>query len=69
MANMRYLPSKGTTREVGGMISTTSKKNTYSDVRMEMDRVTWEHSSAQGRLVVVASLHPCISGITAMPVP
>ena len=28
MANIRYLPSRGTTREVGGMISTTSRKNT-----------------------------------------
>ena len=28
MANIRYLPSRGTTRDVGGMISTTSRKNT-----------------------------------------
>ena len=28
MANIRYLPRRGTTREVGGMISTTSRKNT-----------------------------------------
>lgn len=40
MANMRYFPSRGTTREVGGMISTTSRKNTWREMRMEMLRVT-----------------------------
>ena len=40
MANMRYFPRRGTTREVGGMISTTSRKNTYKLVRIEMDNVT-----------------------------
>ena len=43
MANMRYLPRRGTTREVGGMISTTSRKNTYRLVRIEMDRVTCKY--------------------------
>jgi hypothetical protein len=28
MAKMRYLPSSGTTSDVGGIISTTSRKNT-----------------------------------------
>ena len=45
MANMRYFPRRGTTREVGGMISTTSRKNTYKLVRIEMDNVT---CNAQG---------------------
>lgn len=40
MANIRYLPSKGTTRDVGGMISTTSRKNTWRLMRIEMERVT-----------------------------
>ena len=40
MAKMRYFPRRGTTREVGGMISTTSRKNTYRLVRIEMERVT-----------------------------
>ena len=40
MANMRYLPSSGTTSDVGGMISTTSRKNTCRLMRMEMDSVT-----------------------------
>ena len=41
MANMRYFPSSGTTNDVGGMISTTSRKNTYKLVRIEMERVTY----------------------------
>ena len=40
IANMRYLPSSGTTSDVGGMISTTSKKNTCRLMRIEMDSVT-----------------------------
>ena len=34
------LPRRGTEREVGGMISASSRKNTVSDSRMEMDRDT-----------------------------
>ena len=46
MANMRYFPRSGTTSDVGGMISTTSRKNTYKLVRIEMDSVTcWETKS------------------------
>ena len=40
MAKMRYLPSRGTTRLVGGIISTTSRKNTCRLMRMEMESVT-----------------------------
>lgn len=40
MVKSRYLPSSGTAREVGGMISASSKKNTVSDSRMEIQRVT-----------------------------
>jgi hypothetical protein len=40
MAKMRYLPRSGTTSEVGGMISTTSRKNTCRLMRMDIDRVT-----------------------------
>lgn len=41
MAKMRYFPSSGTTREVGGIISTTRRKNTWRLMRMEIDNVTW----------------------------
>ena len=40
MANIRYLPKRGTTSDVGGIISTTSRKNTYKLVRMDIDSVT-----------------------------
>ena len=36
----RYLPRRGTAREVGGIISANSKKNTVNDSTMEMQRVT-----------------------------
>jgi hypothetical protein len=42
MANMRYFPKSGTTNEVGGIISTTSRKNTYKLVKIEMESVTWK---------------------------
>ena len=36
----RYFPSRGTAREVGGIISANSRKKTVSDRRMLMQRVT-----------------------------
>ena len=42
IANIRYFPNSGTTSDVGGMISTTSRKNTYKLVRIEIDSVTCE---------------------------
>jgi len=41
----RYLPSNGTARDVGGMISASSKKNTVNDRRMEIVRVTFSPES------------------------
>jgi len=41
MAKMRYFPSRGTTKLVGGMISTTSKKNTWRLMRIEIAKVTY----------------------------
>lgn len=40
MVNSKYLPRSGTARDVGGMISASSKKNTVSDTRMLLHRVT-----------------------------
>ena len=40
MVKSTNFPSSGTTNEVGGMISASSRKNTVSDSRMEMDRLT-----------------------------
>ena len=36
----RYFPSRGTAREVGGMISANRRKNTVRESRMEIQRVT-----------------------------
>lgn len=40
MANIRYFPSNGTTSDVGGIISTTRRKNTWRLIRMDIDNVT-----------------------------
>ena len=34
------IPRRGTTREVGGMISASSRKNTVRDSRMLIDKLT-----------------------------
>ena len=44
MVKRRYLPRSGTAREVGGIISARSKKNTVSDSRMLMDKLTWQNN-------------------------
>lgn len=41
MANIKYFPSSGTTSDVGGIISTTSRKNTWRLIKIEIDSVTW----------------------------
>ena len=43
MVKRRYLPRRGTASEVGGMISASRRKNTVSERRMEMQRVTLIH--------------------------
>lgn len=40
MANIRYFPNSGTTSDVGGMISTTSRKNTWRLINIDIDSVT-----------------------------
>jgi len=40
MVKRTNLPSRGTTREVGGIISASSKKNTVRDSRILIDRDT-----------------------------
>ena len=57
MANMRYFPRRGTTREVGGMISTTSRKNTYKLVRIEMDNVTCNAEKERGDPLILLTNH------------
>lgn len=40
IANIKYFPNKGTTSDVGGIISTTSKKNTWRLIKIDIDNVT-----------------------------
>ena len=40
IVNRRYFPNNGTAKDVGGIISASSKKNTVSDKRMDMQSVT-----------------------------
>ena len=40
MVKRRYFPNSGTAMDVGGMISASSKKNTVSERRIEMDKET-----------------------------
>lgn len=41
IANIKYFPNRGTTKDVGGIISTTKRKNTWRLIRIEIDKVTW----------------------------
>jgi len=43
---MRYFPNNGTTNEVGGIISTTRRKNTWRLIRIEIDKVTWKQKQS-----------------------
>lgn len=45
IVNRRYLPNNGTARDVGGIISASSRKNTVSETRIEMQRVTFSPES------------------------
>ena len=41
MVKRTNFPRRGTTREVGGMISAKSRKNTVNESKIEMDKETW----------------------------
>jgi hypothetical protein len=45
IVNRRYFPNNGTAKEVGGIISASSKKNTVSDRRIDMQSVTFSPES------------------------
>ena len=48
MVKRTNLPSKGTTREVGGIISASKRKKTVRERRMEIDKETFSPES-EGR--------------------
>ena len=37
----RYFPKRGTAKDVGGIISANSKKNTVNDSKIEIQRATY----------------------------
>lgn len=48
MVKSTNLPNSGTTSDVGGMISASSKKNTVSDSRMDIDKLTYTQNNKTG---------------------
>lgn len=48
IVNSRYLPSKGTARDVGGIISASNRKNTVRESRIDTHNVTFSPES-EGR--------------------
>ncbi len=57
--NSTNLPRSGTTSEVGGMISASSKKNTVSDSKIEMERLTCIENHSFIRVVYLLSRFNC----------
>ena len=44
MVKRTNLPRRGTTREGGGVISASRRKNTVKESRIEMDKETWSQN-------------------------
>ena len=53
----RYLPRRGTARDVGGIISANSKKNTVSDSNMEIQSVTFINQKIKINVLDSVSYH------------
>ena len=62
MVNNTNFPSRGTTREVGGMISASRRKNTVRERRMLMDRDTLVHRMVMMRQVDRLTFSPLSEG-------
>ena len=45
IVNNKYFPMRGITRDVGGIKSANSKKNTVSEIRIEIHRVIFSPES------------------------
>ena len=50
MVNRTNLPRRGTTREVGGMISASRRKNTVRERRIEIERLTCQGISTYQKI-------------------
>ena len=51
IVNNTNLPSRGTTSEVGGMISASKRKNTVSESKIEMERLTYGENKQNFNLI------------------
>ena len=61
MVNRTNLPSRGTTKEVGGMISASRRKNTVRERRMLMERLTCKvYTLTPSQEEKMTSLYFCI---------
>lgn len=53
MVKRTNLPRSGTTSDVGGMISASKRKNTVSDNKIEMDRLTCGRTSGKRKVCLM----------------
>ena len=60
-------PNKGTTSEVGGMISASRRKNTVSESRMEIERLTWSTNIGQYRYFTIDNSFKYLARIEMKP--
>ena len=67
MVKRTNLPRRGTTREVGGMISAKRRKNTVSESRMEIERLTWSTNIGQYRYFTIDNSFKYLAGIEMKP--
>ncbi len=57
----RYFAMSGSTRDVGGRILDTSSRNTTSDSRMLMPKVTYEQTNSRSDTYVYVEFHAKIN--------
>jgi hypothetical protein len=59
IVNSKYFPSRGMAKEVGGMISASSRKNTVNDTNIEMLNDIYERTDKLPEMDVYdANCHP-----------
>lgn len=54
--NNKYWPSRGTTNEVGGMISMRHRRKTSTDRTMEMVSETWKRVGRNYSVIVIVAV-------------
>lgn len=53
MVNNTNLPKRGTTNDVGGMISASKRKNTVRDSKIEMDKLTYNIKMIKSDILII----------------